>query len=122
MIDESCLKEEGTPITRGGRSVGRPTGPRARAKERTRRERRRDGGAANRDGGYDYKWVDTRGMIQQHVETRGFDDRVVEVRPRAPCDTDRNRARFKSLLVEQYGALVMRELTVTEGPDELVLD
>ena len=38
-----------------------------------------------------------------------------------PRRAPRNRARFKSLLVEQYGAFVMRELTVTEGVDELVL-
>lgn len=64
-------------------------------------------------------------MIQQDVETRGFDDRVVEVRPRAPCDTERKKSReiqSSSRRVEQYGALVTRELTVTEGPDELVLD
>ena len=38
-----------------------------------------------------------------------------------PRRAPRNRARFKSLLVEQYGAFIMRELTVTEGRDELVL-
>lgn len=38
-----------------------------------------------------------------------------------PLRAPKNRARFKSLLTEQYGAFVMRELTVMEGSESLIL-
>jgi len=38
-----------------------------------------------------------------------------------PLRAPKNRARFKSLLTEQYGAFVMRELEVMEGSDSLIL-